>query len=213
MIRHTVRQGECLSTIAAAYGFADWHNVYDDPANTELRKKRPNPHVLFPGDVVAIPERDKTPIEVTTGKLHRFRIKLPKRNLKVRMLDEHKEPIKNEPFTAVVDHVTYFDVTDDDGVLYLELPVDAATIEIWIAGQRRTLALGELNPIEDTPDDGVSGVQGRLLGLGFNPGPIDGKMGSRTRGAIVAFQRHFKLKETGEIDEDTKIRLKKEYGA
>jgi hypothetical protein len=213
MIRHTVRQGECLSAIAAAYGFANWHTVYDDVANDELRGKRPDPHVLFPGDVVVIPDRDERPVEIETGKMHRFKVKTPKRSLKVRMLDEHKTPIANEPFTAVVDDVMHYDTTDGDGVLSLDLPADASTVEIWIAGLTRTLRLGELNPIEDTPDEGVSGIQGRLRGLGFNPGPIDGKMGPRTRGAIVAFQRHFKLKETGEIDDATKGRLKKEYRA
>jgi hypothetical protein len=213
MNRHTVRQGECLSAIAAAYGFADWRKVYDDAANAELRKKRPDPHVLFPGDVIVIPDREERPVEVETGKVHRFKVKIPKRSLKVRMLDEHKTPIADEPFTAVVDDVMHYDTTDGDGVLSLDLPIDATTVEIWIAGQRRTLELGALNPIEDTPDEGVSGIQGRLRGLGFNPGPIDGKMGPRTRGALVAFQRHFGLKETGKIDDETKGRLKKEYRA
>jgi hypothetical protein len=35
----------------------------------------------------------------------------------------------------------------------------------------------------------VLGVQRRLRALGFDPGPLDGKMGPRTRKAIVAYQR------------------------
>jgi hypothetical protein len=208
---HKVRPGECLSIIAAEHGFADWHTIYDAPENADLRKKRPNPHVLFPGDEVVIPDRGGTYREVATTKVHRFVMKTPNRRLKVRMLDEHKNPLKNESFVATMPGYMDYGMTDGDGLLSLQLPHDARWVEISIAGHQRTLRLGDLNPIDDTPDDGVSGVQGRLLSLGFNPGPIDGKLGPRTRAALVAFQRHFGLKETGAIDDDTKARLKKEY--
>jgi hypothetical protein len=121
--------------------------------------------------------------------------------------------MKNEPYTAVAGNVMHYGVTTGDGELSLALPVEATRVELWIAGQERTLALGDLNPIDDTPDDGISGIQGRLLGLGFDPGPLDGKIGPRTRAAIVAFQRHFKLKVTGEADPDSRARLKKEHRA
>jgi N-acetylmuramoyl-L-alanine amidase len=213
MIRHVVKQGECLSLIAAAYGFADWKTIYDDGANAALKKKRPNPHVLHPGDEVMIPDRDDTPVEVATGKEHRFVLKLPKRLLEVKMLDEDKLPLENERWVAVAGDVVCAGVTDGDGVLTLELPVDASRASIWIAGLTRELELGALNPVDDAPDDGVSGVQGRLLGLGFAPGPIDGVMGPRTRSAVAAFQRHYQLEITGEADAATRARLKKEYRA
>lgn len=213
MIRHVVKQGECLSLIAAAYGFADWKLIYDDGANAALKKKRPNPHVLHPGDEVMIPDRDPTPVDVATGKEHRFVLKLPKRALEVKMLDEHKLPLKKEHWIATAGDDVYYGVTDGDGLLTLDLPLDATRVSIWIAGQERDLSLGALNPMEEAPDDGLSGAQGRLLGLGFDPGPLDGVMGPRTRSAIVAFQRHFKLKITGEADDATRARLKKEYRA
>jgi N-acetylmuramoyl-L-alanine amidase len=213
MIRHVVKQGECLSLIAAAYGFADWKLIYDDGANAALKKKRPNPHVLHPGDEVMIPERDQTPVEVATGKEHRFVLKVPKRALEVKMLDDHKLPLKSESWVAVVGDIVYSGVTDGDGVLTLDLPVDASRASLWVAGLTRELDLGALNPMDEAPDEGVSGVQGRLLGLGFDPGPIDGVMGPRTRAAVVAFQRHFQLKITGKADDATRARLKKEYRA
>lgn len=40
---HVVKQGECLTRIAARYGFGDYRVIYDHPANTEFKRKRPNP--------------------------------------------------------------------------------------------------------------------------------------------------------------------------
>jgi peptidoglycan hydrolase-like protein with peptidoglycan-binding domain len=45
-------------------------------------------------------------------------------------------------------------------------------------------------------------IQGLLHGLGYDPGSTDGAFGSRTRGAIRAFQADMGLDETGEVSED-----------
>lgn len=210
-VKHIVKQGECLSLIAAAHDFVDWRIIYNDAANAEFRKKRPNPHILFPGDEIIIPDRDTKPVDRETDKKHRFVLKTPRRKLNVLMLDEFKSPMKDEPCTAIAEDMMFYSMTDGKGILKLEIPYWATSVKIWIAGLERTLNLGEMNPVDDAPDEGVSGVQGRLLGLGFDPGPLDGKVGPRTRAALIAFQRHFDLKRTGEIDQDTSNRLKKEY--
>lgn len=57
-MEHVVRQGECLSAIAKRYGFASYRIIYDHPDNAELRRARPNPNLLFPGDVIVIPDRN-----------------------------------------------------------------------------------------------------------------------------------------------------------
>jgi N-acetylmuramoyl-L-alanine amidase len=51
------------------------------------------------------------------------------------------------------------------------------------------LRIGHLNPMDETPDEGVSGIQARLRNLGYDVGPIDHRLGRRTRAAIRAFQR------------------------
>ena len=77
MPNHTVKQGECLSSIAAKYGFGDWKALYDHPSNAALKKKRPNPHVLFPGDVVSIPEKEKKQARVKTGQELKLTVRGP----------------------------------------------------------------------------------------------------------------------------------------
>ena len=53
----------------------------------------------------------------------------------------------------------------------------------------------------------IEAVQRKLAEKGFDPGPIDGTTGSRTRGALKRFQRSSGLSETGRIDDATRKAL------
>ncbi|HET7344039.1 MAG TPA: peptidoglycan-binding domain-containing protein [Methylomirabilota bacterium] len=53
----------------------------------------------------------------------------------------------------------------------------------------------------------VRTAQQGLKDKGFDPGPIDGRMGPRTKAAITDFQKKENLKVTGRLDKDTKARL------
>ena len=52
-------------------------------------------------------------------------------------------------------------------------------------------------------DSTAETVQRALLDRGFDPGEVDGAMGSRTRRALEAFQRSIGLSETGQADSAT----------
>jgi peptidoglycan hydrolase-like protein with peptidoglycan-binding domain len=49
------------------------------------------------------------------------------------------------------------------------------------------------------PDE-VREVQTRLLGSGFNPGPIDGAAGRMTTAAAMRYQQERSLEQTGKVD-------------
>ena len=49
----------------------------------------------------------------------------------------------------------------------------------------------------------VKAAQTQLTIQGFNPGPIDGAWGRKTKFAVWRFQEHHGLKETEELDEAT----------
>lgn len=49
----------------------------------------------------------------------------------------------------------------------------------------------------------LADVQRALQEAGFDPGPIDGRMGRRTRSALKAFQSARRLKASGEVDRKT----------
>jgi lipid-binding SYLF domain-containing protein len=55
--------------------------------------------------------------------------------------------------------------------------------------------------------DEVSKIQTALRDKGFDPGPIDGVMGPRTRSALRQFQRQNNLTVTGQIDAQTRAAL------
>lgn len=57
------------------------------------------------------------------------------------------------------------------------------------------------------PDLALRTAQAALLYLGFDPGPIDGLRGRRTRSALMQFQQRCGLSETGELDHDTESKL------
>jgi Putative peptidoglycan binding domain len=53
----------------------------------------------------------------------------------------------------------------------------------------------------------VRDAQRALKAKGFDPGPIDGKMGPRTSAAVKEFQGKENLTETGTLDAETQARL------
>jgi len=50
-------------------------------------------------------------------------------------------------------------------------------------------------------------IQTKLIKLGYNPGPVDGLIGSKTRKAIIRFQKDVKIKVTGIADSNTLIAM------
>lgn len=57
------------------------------------------------------------------------------------------------------------------------------------------------------PDLALRTAQAALLYLGFDPGPVDGLRGRRTRSALMQFQERSGLLETGDLDHDTESKL------
>jgi LysM domain len=53
---YTVIRGDNLTKIAHRHGFRNWRAIYDHPDNAGFRRLRPNPNLIYPGDVVQIPE-------------------------------------------------------------------------------------------------------------------------------------------------------------
>jgi LysM repeat protein len=61
MTQYTVRHGDSLSLIARRYKVATWQKIYYDPANADFRRLRPNPNLIYPGDVVFVPDGKGAP--------------------------------------------------------------------------------------------------------------------------------------------------------
>lgn len=215
MAKHEVKPGECMSVIAAQHGFHDYSVLYDHPDNKKLKKARPNPNVLDPGDKVAVPklaERwERAPVDSVT----QFKLVVPKKELRIVLKDRHGEPLADEPYDLTVEGQAPLtdQRTDGDGLIKQPVPLGATRATLEVRGRKLKLELGGLNPAWDTPDDGVRGAQARLHNLGFNVGPEDGELGRRTHAAIAMFQHEQGMTIDGELTEELANALRDAHGS
>ena len=52
---YEVKSGDWLQKIAEAHGFESWRDLYYHADNAAFRQLRPNPDLIYPGDIVMIP--------------------------------------------------------------------------------------------------------------------------------------------------------------
>lgn len=204
-MKHKVRQGECLPSIAARYGFA-WKTLWDHPGNAALRGQRKAASVLLPGDEVEIPERQPGSASAPTGGAASF--VMPGMQLRVRLVDRG-EPLSGIACKVDLEGTRVEGTTDGQGMLEIALPRKATRATLTLAGRTDeiTLLLGNLDPVTE-----VTGQQWRLRNLGFYDGDADGKGGDALRGALADFQQTHGLDPTGGADTATLQRLVEDHG-
>lgn len=213
--KYVVRQGDCLSSIAAHFGLPNWHVIYDAPDNKDFKKKRPNPNLIYPGDELVIPDTKPGNESIDTGSVHTFQVTLPLTDLKLKVFDDiGDEPTKAnyelrilglpEPITGALANGlidTKIPAWARQGHLVITSAEDGSIIE------KVDLQLGGLDPV-----DTISGAQIRLQQIGFDCGPITGEMTPAMEGTLRLFQRVYKLTEDGTLNAATQDKLKEIYG-
>lgn len=210
---YVVQQGDCLAKIARQFGFADYRALYDHPDNAELKKKRPNPNVLRPGDRVQVPDLTPKEASIPTGKVHTFKVKVAQKALRLVLKAHDGSPLAGTPYELDIgEDEPRQGSTDGDGKLEELVPADLASATLTVDDRVLALGLGHLNPVAEAKEGDLSGVQGRLKNLGYDPGPADGKYGPRTRAALAIFQSDEGLDVTGEADDATLAKLLEAHG-
>jgi N-acetylmuramoyl-L-alanine amidase len=189
---HCVQQGECLSTIAARYGVGRCQALYDHPDNADLRKTRPNPNILCPGDKVFIPEKGEPKrVDCCTEKRHRFMVKIPRTGLRVVLEDPDENPLAGKKYVIKVGEKEIQGVTGADGLIETDVPLNEciASLSAWLYIEdtgdpdfESELLIGHLDPVST-----VAGIQARLKNLGFHC-DVDGLLGPQTKAAISRFR-------------------------
>jgi hypothetical protein len=58
---YTVQRGDSLSLIARRFHLPNWQTIYHHAQNAAFRQARPNPNLIYPGDVVFVPVAGPTP--------------------------------------------------------------------------------------------------------------------------------------------------------
>lgn len=205
---HKVQQGECLSSIAARYGFT-WRALWDAPENKALRDERRDPNILMPGDAVHVPDRVQKSEPSQTAKRHVFKVRLEKATLHLRLVGS-LEPLASEPYTLTIGREKIEGETDGEGKIEARVPADLTTATLILPKrrQRYTLAIGRLDPA-----DTASGAKARLKNLRLYEGEVDGALDEGAAAAIAAFQRAKGLEADGELTDKTVSALCDEHGA
>lgn len=190
---HTVRQGECLSSIARKYGLKSWQSLYEHPENERFRSIRKDPNILSPGDKIVIPDPVVKTVSGSTESLHSFRVTGDATYLRLNlMLDVFGEGAigkyrlevegLSEPLEGEL---------GEDGAIDVPIPPHTTMAKLSLfnaAGSQLVnsveLRIGELDPVE-----ALSGVQARLNALRFDCGEVDGVWGEKTESAVRRFQK------------------------
>jgi N-acetylmuramoyl-L-alanine amidase len=221
---YQVKQGDNLDLIAVRFGFKDHTDIYNHPENADFKAQRSDPDTLFPGDRVFIPNRVKQQ-PCATDQHWTFVLRLPKKVLRITVEDFEGKAVADTPYRLVVESTgsvmgrllatqrqTFEGNTNAAGLLEQPVPLNARRGTLTVGSFVRDLAVGELNPPEETADNGISGIQARLANLGFDPGPVDGAWGPQTEAAVRAFQaEHPALTVDGICGPDTLDKLKSEH--
>ncbi len=201
MPTYSVRQGDCISSIADELGLK-WETVWNHGNNASLRQKRKDPNVLYPGDEVYLPDRETKELSRNTDQKHKFVKKEEPTKLKLRLLDDY-QPRAGVKYQLEIDGVLKSGTTDSNGFITEMIPAGARSGRLLV-GQGPTkdhydLRLGELDPLETE-----EGIRGRLIDLGFGADNLND--------AISAFQKREGLETTGEANDATLNRLKERFG-
>jgi hypothetical protein len=210
MPMHEVKAGECLSVIARRNGFSDIRKIYDHPQNADFKKKRPDPDVLSPGDRIFIPDPEPKKTDCAAYRKHRFRARFANPPVRLLLKDAQARPLAWTKFTLDPDGQAVHGVSDGEGKLEFTPPpgMEEMPLILWeeeIGGtifQSFRLRIGHLDPVEET-----SGLQGRLINLGYAPGSADGKWNESWARLLAAFQLDQGIDATGEPDDATRKKL------
>ena len=211
---HTVKQGECLSSLAAAHHLASWNIIYNHADNSRFRQEHPNANVIYPGDLVYIPDPERIFKAEPTDQKHSFLLKRDKTLLRIVAADEAGTPYADSDYRLTVGTITYEGKTDGRGVVeqFIDPQATSGMLTLWWAGVPRRhctwrLKLGWLDPVHC-----VSGIQARLNNLGHKAGPVDGVHGPITTAAVKEFQKKHGLTVDGIPGPATQAKVEEVHG-
>lgn len=213
---HLVAEGDHLIGLLGKYKFSSPNIILDCPENQAIAA-RPHPHILEPGDVVAIPEQKEREYQVATDQMHPFTVKplLPK--LRLVLEDWRHQPLCPRAVEAQVDAAApkLVDVAGDGSVEMEVFPeTREVKLSIYMADDADTPSLlwtcrvGRMRR-EETE----AGQLLRLANMGYYRKNVPPEREPyERRAAVEQFQLDQGLTVTGTLDAATTTKLVEVYG-
>ncbi len=137
MARHTWRNRDSLSALAAANGLASWERIWNDAANQALREERGSPENIREGDVVEIPAPEMGEVARATESRHPFvRVGVPPATIKI--ITDGGDPRTASPAERRVLQVSTFVTTIQLPTGYLTASTDPRNFKIEVYDEGAT---------------------------------------------------------------------------
>ncbi|MBU2894053.1 peptidoglycan-binding protein [Colwellia sp. D2M02] len=214
--QHTVAQGETLLRIARQYGYKTSTALYNHPSNAEFKALRPDPNLIFPGDIITIPAKKEKFMPLRASSINTFVVQNEKEYFRLKVFYEDGRDITGKRIVLNIGSQTIDTVLPTDGLVEVELNENdtlTAQIDLYLKegettpSKSFTAQVGELDPV-----DTLSGVQARCNLLGFDCGKVDGINGAKTKAGVKGFQFVHGLEVDAIAGKKTKAKLKQVYG-
>lgn len=213
MAKHKVKQGEHVTRIICAKGFADSAAVWGLSENKSLRNLRKNFNILMPDDELFVPEReDRVEHKPVDSKYKYVRQTTP---LKLRLVVQDAQGVAaaGAPCVISVEGATKKVTAEGDGLAKLDLrpPDENARLKVVTTDGKVELnvpvLIGHLDPVTE-----VSGQQARLNNLGYRAGDVGKPDTGEFRSAVEEFQCDNGLNVDGKCGPKTQDKLVKVHG-
>jgi hypothetical protein len=220
-IPYVVRGGDYLTAIAHSRGLKP-DDIWQHPANASLRKNRPNPEILAPGDLLFIPVVECKWLSVSPGTSNQYVVTVPLVEVHVVLHGPNGKPLTGQRVDLVPDLGAQSPMTDGDGLLKVKVPVTLRrlTVKIHDSKLKFEIRIGALDP-----HDTSSGTLSRLRQLGYVGS--EGHLASSgrpylagadlsenaLRRAVSAYQSNNGHEVTGTVDTALGEQIRTGYGA
>lgn len=207
LLRHIVRQGESLESIAALHGLSSAERILALPENRELARQRVST-ILEPGDIVTIPDGAAPSFPCAEGGSYRFKATMPRTRLAL-TVQIQGQALRNAAFELRFGARKIEGTTDADGKLDVAVPPNVHRAALVFPKEKEAfdLHIGHLDPIETD-----SGVGGRLRNLGYGGSPASSA--DELSAALYRFRKDHGLSLEAEgIDDELREALRGAHGS
>jgi N-acetylmuramoyl-L-alanine amidase len=168
---YVVKQGDFLAAIAQKFGFPKYETIWNDPRNAKLKQRRKSPAILFPGDILIIPDAANKDEGRATDAGHTFEVPRQTVHLKIRLRDAEDNPIKSAKYILNIHGKSVSSDADGSGLIDEEIPANSHAGTLLVLSDEGSfdveagILVGDLNPL-----DQPSGQMARLNNLGYFAG-------------------------------------------